>query len=416
METITKQVSLKMEDKGHYVSIPFAVGKNVESVSVKFTYEKDFPRDVLGAALYSPNGPRGCFTLDKDSCTVSAEFATPGFLAGSIEEGEWAVSIDVAFISKEALPVEIVITLEESKPRWIKTDLHLHTNHSDGGYTMEETAKLAIDAGLDMIALTDHNSTTQNTFPKTVGGLVRVPGYEWTNLMGHCNFLGLAHPVKDFRAETPAQAKTVITEAVENGATVVLNHPGDPLGGWEAGYDVPFHALEIWNGPWRNTNDNSLVLWQDMLCAGRKVPVVGGSDTHRLFAVTHHGYPCTHVYIEKLEAAAILEAVRSGKVYVTATPQGPKLDFTLNDADMGQTAQARAENELCFHITGLQPGDELRLINSDGLFKRIIAATPAEKRHIKVPTNMFYRLEIWRRNILEAKPLLISNPVYLETK
>ena len=63
--------------------------------------------------------------------------------------------------------------------------------HSDGCYTEEETIELCRAAGLQVIALTDHNSVTQNVFQKTEEGILRIPGYEWTTRLGHCNFLGV---------------------------------------------------------------------------------------------------------------------------------------------------------------------------------------------------------------------------------
>lgn len=40
----------------------------------------------------------------------------------------------------------------------MKVDLHVHTNYSDGMFTPEKIADCAIDAGLDAIALTDHDN------------------------------------------------------------------------------------------------------------------------------------------------------------------------------------------------------------------------------------------------------------------
>ena len=37
-------------------------------------------------------------------------------------------------------------------------DLHIHTTASDGQYTPEQIVDLAIDNGLDVISLTDHDN------------------------------------------------------------------------------------------------------------------------------------------------------------------------------------------------------------------------------------------------------------------
>jgi len=40
----------------------------------------------------------------------------------------------------------------------MKADLHIHTNYSDGAFAPEKVVDLAIEAGLDAIALTDHDN------------------------------------------------------------------------------------------------------------------------------------------------------------------------------------------------------------------------------------------------------------------
>ncbi len=41
---------------------------------------------------------------------------------------------------------------------FIKIDMHIHTNYSDGVHSPEEIVDLAIEKGLDLIAITDHDS------------------------------------------------------------------------------------------------------------------------------------------------------------------------------------------------------------------------------------------------------------------
>lgn len=40
----------------------------------------------------------------------------------------------------------------------IRADLHMHSRVSDGSYTIEELAREAAAAGLDAIAVTDHDT------------------------------------------------------------------------------------------------------------------------------------------------------------------------------------------------------------------------------------------------------------------
>lgn len=41
--------------------------------------------------------------------------------------------------------------------KWIACELHTHTQHSDGQFTVLELAQTAKQCGLEGIAITDHN-------------------------------------------------------------------------------------------------------------------------------------------------------------------------------------------------------------------------------------------------------------------
>jgi predicted metal-dependent phosphoesterase TrpH len=45
---------------------------------------------------------------------------------------------------------------------WYRGDLHLHTVHSDGQYTVEDMVEDATSTGLDFIVSTDHNTSSAN--------------------------------------------------------------------------------------------------------------------------------------------------------------------------------------------------------------------------------------------------------------
>lgn len=63
----------------------------------------------------------------------------------------------------------------------MRIDLHVHSNHSDGAYAPAEVARIARRAGLDVIALTDHDSVAGVPEARRVGatlGLRVVAGCE----------------------------------------------------------------------------------------------------------------------------------------------------------------------------------------------------------------------------------------------
>ena len=73
-------------------------------------------------------------------------------------------------------------------------DLHCHTHHSDAKGAPETLAKNARRNGLDFLAVTDHNTTSQWKYfgPSSTPDLIFVPGMEITTARGHANIFGLS--------------------------------------------------------------------------------------------------------------------------------------------------------------------------------------------------------------------------------
>ena len=85
----------------------------------------------------------------------------------------------------------------------MRVDLHVHSNNSDGAFPPEEVVTIARDAGLDGIALTDHDSTAGYEIARKAGesaGLRVIPGSEISavyeggsvHILGY--FLDTTHP------------------------------------------------------------------------------------------------------------------------------------------------------------------------------------------------------------------------------
>ncbi len=149
--------------------------------------------------------------------------------------------------------------------------------------TLEELASLAKKHGLDFLAITDHNQMVSPAVLARIPGITLIPGVEWTHYRGHANFLGLAKPYDEpFFTNTDEDMQARFQSARDRGALIVINHPQDDSCGFQ--FDLtklPFDAIEIWNGPMRESNLRAIGLWHQMLAAGRKMPAVGGSDFHR---------------------------------------------------------------------------------------------------------------------------------------
>ena len=72
--------------------------------------------------------------------------------------------------------------------KWFPCEMHCHTLHSDGKFTVESLMQTAKEYGLSGIALTDHNTVsgwdeiTEEREKKYVSVL---KGIEWTTFFGH---------------------------------------------------------------------------------------------------------------------------------------------------------------------------------------------------------------------------------------
>lgn len=120
---------------------------------------------------------------------------------------------------------------------YLPCELHCHTIHSDGDFTVSELQKAAADDHLAIIALTDHNTFSgwdeldDNIIPA-------IRGIEWTTYFGHMLVLG-ANDFVDWRDAQPDNIDEKIKQVKAVGGIVGIAHPyqlGSPLctgGRWE---------------------------------------------------------------------------------------------------------------------------------------------------------------------------------------
>ncbi|HJK05035.1 MAG TPA: CehA/McbA family metallohydrolase, partial [Methanocorpusculum sp.] len=105
----------------------------------------------------------------------------------------------------------------------LKCDLHVHTNASrDGESSVEDVLAAAVKAGLDAIAITDHDTTEGSLCALAAQnpGVLIIPGIEVSTRQGHLLVLGTTKvlaPKQDV-LETIAEAKAL-------GAVTIVPHP-----------------------------------------------------------------------------------------------------------------------------------------------------------------------------------------------
>lgn len=360
--TITLTGEITRADHQTYRELPFIVPPGTHRITIDFSYDKE-NRTVIDLGLRDPQGQRGWSGGNKGHIEVSDGTATPSYKPGAIQPGEWKLILGVPNIREgQTSPYKADITVSPSpapaKSRsaytpstiapvrgWRRGDFHMHTAHSDGSCDVVDarapcpsihTFEAARDANLDFIAITDHNTITQladitaqqAAFPKTL----LIPGTEITTFNGHANVIGNTDFL-DFQLGSPRlpTLNKLFDQAEAAGAFVSVNHPGLPSGeicmgcGWTV-KDTDWSrvtAIEVANGSSLRTGGPAagLRFWDNLLQQGYRLTAIGGSDNHDATDRTGAkqppiGYPTTAVYSSGLSASAIIDGVKSGRVFI----------------------------------------------------------------------------------------------------
>jgi len=408
------------EERDYYLELPFELPERMEELHIGIEVEPlGEGRAVIDLGLKDASRIRGWSGGARTAIAVGREKATPGYLPGELNAGTWAVLLGAYRVPPAGCRVTVSVRFVPETHRWLKGDLHTHTEHSDGTYTLREAGAIMESLGCDFIATTDHNTISQNDAHPQDTDLVFIPGMELTTTRGHANLLGVREPVRDFRAAGPDDLRSRLAEAKRSGALVVLNHTHCEYCPWEWGFDVECDAVEVWNGPWTERNDRALMWWQSRLAAGERLVAVGGSDVHRPHPYVRHAMPTTWVYAASRTSAGILEGVRKGHIFLSYAPDGPTLDLTIGSCIMGDAYDRRSgEGErMTLSLTRLLKGDTVKIVSEQDEERRYTAEKDGECGYSwPVPGRKFYRAEVWRyfpeadRELLAA----LGNPVYLE--
>ena len=375
-----------------YVEVPFHVPAGVHRVTVTFTYTERQQKTALDLGLEDPTGLRCWSGGNKSTLTVGLSDATPSCLPGSIPAGTWNILIGVpniranvtshytatVFLSRSGLVADQPPLLRDplrTRPGWYRGDLHMHTGHSDGHCPNQSgqmvpcpvfmTVEAAVKRGLDFIAITDHNATSQYDAMRELqpyfNKLLLIPGREITTFQGHLNFLGTTDYI-DFRvgSKSVPDLNVLLQRAKRMGAIVSINHPNAPGGEicmgcrWTPAVPVQMNlltAIEAVNGGSDDPAESGIPFWQKQLSLGHRLTAIGGSDNHQptlpADAQTAVGHPTTVIYAQNLSTPAILAGIRSGRVFIDINGSPDRfLDISArtpaSSAVMGGDLAARA--------------------------------------------------------------------------
>jgi hypothetical protein len=356
-----------LDDRAESVwhSLPVDIPPGCEGLSVSLTVPA-VQGAVIDLGCEGASGWRGWSGGSRQTFAITSSAATPGYLAGELEAGTWWVVLGLHRLSVEGVelvveavtgPVEAenipglasyqaasaTVAVPARPPRrdlpaadglrWVAGDFHAHSLHSDGSTPVANLAALGIAAGLDFLAVTDHNTAAHHVELPAIGrrfGIGLLPGQEVTTESGHANAFGAIGAI-DFRRP----AAGWVSEVAARGGLLSINHP---LGGdcsWRQ--PLPAHPAlaEIWHSSWLDRRWGGPIAWWEAWGLSTTTPI-GGSDWHSPSSLTPPGSPTTWIAVDAEASGpdelpdAVMAALAAGRTAVSARYDAPLL---LRNAD-----------------------------------------------------------------------------------
>lgn len=228
--------------------------------------------------------------------------------------------------------------LSEAGAIWLRGNLHMHTQRSDGRDTPQAMIDRYAAGGYDFLALTDHDFV--GTFDELdARGMVLLASNEVCGSFRHMLHIGAS-------ALVPAgkDLQRTIDAIVADGGLAILCHPN-----WQEHWNHhPYESLaslkgysgiEIYNGVCLEQPGSHLAVdkWERLLAAGREVWGYANDDAHRLDQTLR---AWNVVRVKERSPRAILDALRNGGFYASTgveiteiATRGPILTVKTRNAD-----------------------------------------------------------------------------------
>ncbi len=294
--------------------------------------------------------------------------------------------------------------------KWYPCELHCHTLHSDGSFTVDELLLAAKSRRLSGICLTDHNTISgwEETDKETE--LAVLKGIEYTTYHGHMLCLGTEKIIDFFDIDS---INSTIEEIRESRGVVGIAHPyqlGTPIctgGHWD--YEITkwenVSYIEVFSEgcPYLNApNKKARALWHSLLDKGYRIAPSMGRDWHRTDGDINLG-ACTYLLCEgeKLSSQGMKKAIREGRTAITT---GPRFTFlTENGLSVGDEISC-GEHALTVEIDTqrlreVAPGQhfdfkEIRIISKGS---EIVKKASANEKNLTFDfaKGQWYSLELW---------------------
>lgn len=341
-----------------------------------------------------------------------------GFLGPSRE-----VAVTVASGQAQTVTVDLQRQFDPTAQGWFSADLHHHADQAEAVTPPADLARSQLAAGLDLLFVSDHDSTANHLALDRIArrrGVPFIPAIELSPSWGHFNAYPLTLGARLGVDTTTATVDELFRDARRMGANVLqANHPfllygylaslGSQTvpGGFNPGFDL----LEINAG---RPNDDVKVLgalWR-LWNAGHRVYLTAGTDTHdvwnersgrvRMFAHLH-GAPTP---------AAFAAAVREGHAYASFGP------LIFPSVMFGDTLKVKpgASFTLGFDLKSVKGLSKVELIGGGAVVRtETIESAAVQELHLDFPLTegaaRWYALTVRDRDGNKA----YTNPIWVDT-
>jgi len=473
-QIVEKKVSVSSLTEGanRYFYVPFEVPAGAKSLSVSYEYDKKSGANVLDLGVFDSRfdgmetnvkGFRGWSGGRRNIIFIAENSATNGYIAGKIPAGTWRVILGLYKVAPEGVEVKIKVKINEIDqtaqqqladekaktfdfPKnqkiapatangytWFRGDLHTHTFHSDGNWTVKSLLDFAENNNLDFIGITEHNTFAHHAELDALAGnyknLLVLRGEEVTTYGGHINVWGLPkNELIDFRV-TPKNAnrlQEVVSSVHKLRLIASLNHPTALCGGcdWSYGDWTKMDSVEVWNGVWDLQDEAALKKWDELLQNNQKITAIGSSDTHSPPVAGNKtgravGIPTTHVGLKKLTQTELLKAIKNGRVWISDAPTNYNLEFSAFNGsriNIGEpSASLNGKIRFDCKAKNFPLGATVSLISNGQVLQteKIKQMEYVFAKEFNVEKDSYFRLEI--RNETGAM-LAFTNPIYVSVK
>lgn len=439
-------------DKGTYQEHTFDVAADTRRLTFDFEHDRRGSGTELEVGIFDPVRFRGTSRFSKTRFHIAERHATPSYFPGPLPAGTWRLTLGVPSVARDsrwrltvrassAASQDPLSTARRAGPAWYAGDLHAHTLHSDAfgctdrpgaptrGCHVWEVVDAARDAGLDFLAITDHNTTSHHAelavLQETLDGLLLLRGQEVTTFRGHANVYGTSSVV-DFRLGFKGRTiLDLLRDVQRDDALLSVNHParetGDRCTG--CGWDAPgtewsrIPALEVVNGTVVEGPTAGLPFWYARLNEGHRITAIGGSDDHAARSDRGRiGRPTTVVFAADLSERSLLAGIRGGRVFIRPRgAAGPSIDLELTEADrravMGESLNVSVRAAARLRVT---------IADAEGQHLHVVASgRPIHATRVGLDGEVTLPVPVapgdWVHALLrdERGITAISNPIYI---